>query len=129
MNSKFVEKLFGAGLLGILLSASCLVPSLRAQQSGATAKDALQKAYVDDRMAEGMAVEHKGTSPGFVVDPAWPLPLPYHWVIGDVGGIAVDKHDHIWVYHRPRSVGSTDSGIEGVEGAQPKGNPIIALGF
>jgi len=51
-----------------------------------------------------MAIEHKGTAPGFVLDPAWPQPLPHHWVIGDVGGIAVDKHDHIWVYHRPRSV-------------------------
>jgi hypothetical protein len=129
MISKIVEKTVLAGLLALLLSASCLVPSLRAQQSVATAKDALQKARAEDRMAEGMAVEHKGTSPGFVVDPAWPLPLPHHWVIGDVGGIAVDKHDHIWVYHRPRSVTSTDSGMQGAAGKDAKGNPISALGF
>jgi len=50
-------------------------------------------------------------------------------VIGDVGGIAVDKHDHIWVYHRPRSVSSTDSGMQGVAGLDAKGKPISALGF
>src|SRR3984957_8561671 len=108
MNSKFAKKIIWAGLLALLLSASCLVPSLRAQQSSANTKDALQKAHVDDRMGEGMAVEHKGASPGFVVDPAWPLPLPHHWVIGDVGGIAVDKQDHIWVYHPPLSVTPTE---------------------
>ncbi|HEX3376666.1 MAG TPA: hypothetical protein VHS29_07380 [Candidatus Acidoferrales bacterium] len=129
MNSNFVQKIIGAALLALMLGASSLAPSLRAQQSGTTAKDALQKAHVEDRMAEGMAIEHKGTSPGFVVDPAWPLPLPHHWVIGDVGGIAVDKHDHIWVYHRPRSVTSTDSGMQGAAGKDAKGNPISALGF
>jgi hypothetical protein len=106
-----------------------VVPIARAQQSTPTAKDALQKARVLDRLAEGMAVEHKGTSPGFVLDPAWPQPLPHHWVIGDVGGIAVDKHDHIWVFHRPRSVTSSDSGMQGAAGKDAKGNPISALGF
>ena len=71
-----------------------------------TAVEALQKARTVERLAEGMAVEKKGEAPGFVLDPAWPQPLPNNWVIGDVGGIAVDKHDQIWVYHRPRSVGS-----------------------
>ena len=85
---------------------SRLVPSLGAQQTATSATDALQKAHVLDRLAEAMAAEHKGTAPGFVLDPAWPQPLPHHWVIGDVGGITVDKHDHIWVYHRPRSVTS-----------------------
>ena len=76
-----------------------------------------------DRLAEGMAVEHKGNSPGFVLDPAWPQPLPHHWVIGDVGGIAVDKHDHIWVYHRPRSVTSTAiAGCKAQQATDAKGN-------
>ena len=129
MISKIIKNAVWAGLLAGAFSVSCLVPSLGAKQSAPTAKDALQKARVLDRMAEGMGVEHQGTSPGFVLDPAWPLPLPHHWVIGDVGGIAVDKHDHIWVYHRPRSVTSTDSGMQGAAGKDAKGNPISALGF
>jgi hypothetical protein len=64
-----------------------------------------------------------------VLDPAWPKPLPHNWIIGDVGGIYVDRHDHIWVYHRPRSLSSTDSGAQGEAGRDAKGNPISALGF
>jgi hypothetical protein len=93
-----------------------------------TAVEALQKARVNERLAEGMAVEKKGESPGFVLDPAWPQPLPNNWVIGDVGGIAVDKHDQIWVYHRPRSVGSQDSGMQGAAAKDAKGNAISVLG-
>ena len=33
------------------------------------------------------------------------------------------------MYHRPRSLGSTDSGTQGEAGKDAKGNPISALGF
>jgi len=33
--------------------------------------------------------------PRFVVDPFWPKPLPNRWVTGAVGGVCVDKQDHI----------------------------------
>ena len=42
-------------------------------------------------------------SPKFEVDPAWPLELPNNWILGQVGGLAVDSHDHIWVFQRPGS--------------------------
>ncbi len=129
MTSRILKNVVWAGMLAGVLSVSCFVPSAGAQQSATSAADALQKARVLDRLAEGMAVEQKGTSPGFVFDPAWPQPLPHHWVIGDVGGITVDKHDHIWVFHRPRSVSSTDSGMQGAAGKDAKGKPISALGF
>jgi DNA-binding beta-propeller fold protein YncE len=32
------------------------------------------------------------------------MPLPDNWVIGQIGGIAVDSRDHVWVLQRPRSV-------------------------
>jgi hypothetical protein len=35
--------------------------------------------------------------PRYEVDAAWPKPLPNSWLIGQVGGLAVDKHDHIWI--------------------------------
>ena len=99
-------------------------------QNSSTATQALQKAHVLERLTEAKATTHTGTAPSFVLDPAWPKPLPHHWIIGDVGGMYVDRHDHIWVYHRPRSLTSTtDSGMQGVEGKDAKGNPISAMGF
>jgi DNA-binding beta-propeller fold protein YncE len=38
--------------------------------------------------------------PSFQVDPLWPKPLPNHWLLGSVTGVAVDGQDHIWVVHR-----------------------------
>jgi DNA-binding beta-propeller fold protein YncE len=43
--------------------------------------------------------------PKYQVDPAWPKELPNNWIMGQVGGMAVDSHDHIWVLQRP----STDT--------------------
>src|SRR5262245_10600820 len=39
-------------------------------------------------------------APRFEVEPLWPKPLPNHWVLGSLGGIAVDDQDHIWVLNR-----------------------------
>jgi hypothetical protein len=41
--------------------------------------------------------------PRFEVDASWPQ-LPNNWVLGQVPGIAVDRHDHVWILHRPRTV-------------------------
>src|SRR5258708_12114015 len=129
MTSKIIKCVLWTGMFVSALSVSGAVTALSAQKAATSATDALQKARVLDRLAAAAPPEHKGIAPGFVLDPAWPQPLPHHWVIGDVGGIAVDKHDHIWVYHRPRSVTSTDSGMQGAAGKDAKGNPISALGF
>ena len=43
-------------------------------------------------------------APRFEVDPMWPKPLPNHWVIGSVIGVAVDASDHIWIIHREGSL-------------------------
>ena len=39
--------------------------------------------------------------PKFKVDASWPKELPNNWIMGQVGGMAVDRHDHIWVLQRP----------------------------
>ena len=44
------------------------------------------------------------------VDPAWPR-LPDDWLIGEVGGIAVDLDDNIWLVHRPRSLNADETGL------------------
>ncbi len=38
--------------------------------------------------------------PSLQVDPLWPKPLPNHWLLGSVTGVAVDAQDHIWIVHR-----------------------------
>ena len=52
--------------------------------------------------AEGAA--RSGGVPQFQVDPFWPKPLPNHWILGQVSGIATDKYDRIWVVHRPTTL-------------------------
>jgi DNA-binding beta-propeller fold protein YncE len=71
-----------------------------------------------------------GKTPGFVVDPAWPQPLPNNWILGQIGGLYVDPHDHIWVYNRPRTMTNEEAGLEGpVPGAvNEKGQPVNGLG-
>ncbi|HUI82546.1 MAG TPA: hypothetical protein VLY24_31705 [Bryobacteraceae bacterium] len=98
-------------------------------QSPNSAVEALQKAKVLERIAEATPATHNKNAPSFVLDPAWPKPLPHNWIVGDIGGIFVDRHDHIWVYHRPRSLGSTDSGMQSEAGKDAKGRPISPLGF
>ena len=48
--------------------------------------------------------------PVFKVDPYWPQPLPNDWLIGEVGGVAVDSRDHIWIVQRPGSLSEDDLG-------------------
>lgn len=59
--------------------------------------------------------------PDFLVAPRWPQPLPNNWIIGQVGGIAVDRHDNIWILQRARSLdnseaGATDAYVDPVTG-------------
>ena len=50
-------------------------------------------------------------APIFKVDPLWPKPLPNHWVLGSVTGVAVDARDHIWIIHRGAdSLGNNEKG-------------------
>ena len=40
--------------------------------------------------------------PQFEPDPLWSQALPNRWATGQVGGIAVDSHDHVWIFIVPR---------------------------
>jgi hypothetical protein len=121
--------LCGAGTLGAAIGLSQFAGALAAQ-TPATGVDALQKAKVLERLVEAIPPPPKGaTAPGFVLDPAWPKPLPHNWIIGDIGGLAVDRRDHIWIYHRPRALSSTDSGAQGPAGQNERGVPISPIGF
>ena len=57
---------------------------------------------------DGSAHESTDSIPSFIVDPFWPKPLPNQWLIGQVAGVAVDSRDHIWIVHRPKSLGEDE---------------------
>lgn len=46
------------------------------------------------------AAGFQAAAPSYEVDPLWPKPLPNHWLLGSVTGVAVDARDHVWVVHR-----------------------------
>ncbi len=86
-----------------------------------------------DRLSKKSSVYNSpGTAktPGFVVDPSWPQPLPNNWLLGQIGGLYVDQHDHVWVYNRPRTLTTDEAGLEGpVPGAaDEKGQPVSGIG-
>ena len=56
------------------------------------------------------ALAARAASPAFKVDPFWPKPLPHNWILGQVGGLAVDAQDQIWVLQRPRSLTDDEKG-------------------
>lgn len=68
--------------------------------------------------------------PDFRLDPAWPKPLPHHWVLGEVSGIAVDAADNVWVVQRPivRRPGGTARPAPPVIELDPAGNVVRAWG-
>jgi len=56
--------------------------------------------------------------PHYKVDPFWPKELPNNWIVGQIGGMAVDGNNHIWVLQRPRS--NTPDEI-GADPSSPRG--------
>jgi DNA-binding beta-propeller fold protein YncE len=51
-------------------------------------------------------------APKFEVDPAWPKPLPNHWLLGEVIGVSVDAQDHVWIVHRADSLTPAEAGAD-----------------
>ena len=60
----------------------------------------MKRALLVAVMLGSAAVESAQQVPSFQVDPFWPQPLPNHWLLGSVTGVAVDANDHVWVVHR-----------------------------
>jgi hypothetical protein len=91
------------------------------------ASQALERVGAISRMIERTlpSVPQGAAAPSFVIDPGWPKPLPNNWKLGQIGGLFVDQHDNIWVYHRPRSLNSNEAGALPPVSAD---QPISALG-
>ena len=54
------------------------------------------------------AARASGGVPVLQVDASWPPPLPNKWAIGQVSGIALGAQDHIWILHRPGTLGADE---------------------
>jgi hypothetical protein len=67
----------------------------------------------------------QGATPAFEVDRLWPKPLPNHWILGSVTGMAVDGRDHIWLVHR--GLDSLGRGNEAGLASSPQGSEYCCL--
>ena len=63
-------------------------------------------------MALAMVVQASADEPKFSIDTSWPKPLPNNWILGQIGGIFVDKDDNVWITQRPRTVNDRDKRAE-----------------
>ena len=82
---------------------------------------------LQQRAEAAAAVQTK--APAFEVDPFWPKPLPNHWILGNVIGVAVDARDHIYIVHRTQDQmfrGATEIGLKlGVSECCTPAPPVI----
>ena len=62
-------------------------------------------------LARHAGAQAKGRQvPQFEPDPLWSQTLPHKWVTGQVGGVAVDSHDDLWVFQRPATIPDGEKG-------------------
>ena len=70
---------------------------------GATQGFAADKGRGDGHR-DGHGGGRHGGAPRYTVDPHWPKPLPFQWIVGQVGGVAVDQDDNVWIVQRALSL-------------------------
>ena len=63
-------------------------------------------------MAPAAVAVAADAAPKFEIDTRWPKPLPNNWILGQIGGIFIDKADNVWIIQRPRSVNDRDKRAE-----------------
>ena len=64
------------------------------------------------------------TVPIFEYDPTFPKPMKEDWAIGPIGGMAVDRQDHLYVVQRPGSLASNER-FTGSDDTPPKADCCI----
>ena len=121
-----------ASLLSIALTAACADLGGRGagMEGEGDAAAALDRVGAIERLAErGIPrIPASGSAPSFVVDPGWPKALPNNWRVSQIGGLFVDQHDNIWVYHRPRALDASSAAGLGIAGTNENGVPVSGLG-
>ncbi len=61
-------------------------------------------------LTDRSAAASDSSGPRVEVDPFWPKPLPNNWLMGQAAGVATDRHDHVWVIQRPKSLTEDERG-------------------
>src|SRR5438128_4356142 len=61
-------------------------------------------------LTDRSAAASDSSAPRVEVDPFWPKPLPNNWLMGQAAGVATDRHDHVWVIQRPKSLTEDERG-------------------
>ncbi len=62
-------------------------------------------------IGSAIAADEKA-NPKFEIDASWPKPMPNNWILGQIGGIFIDKDDNVWISQRPRTVNERDKRAE-----------------
>src|SRR5215210_8833437 len=62
--------------------------------------------------------------PIFEYDPTFPKPLPENWAIGPIGGLAVDRQDHLYVVQRPGGLLANER-LSGADDSPPKADCCV----
>lgn len=92
----------------------------------ATAFTGLGFAHIHLEQVAHAAAEKSVKAPTFEVDPFWPKPLPNHWLLGNVIGVAVDSRDHVYIVHRNDKFAGTELGLKnGVSECCQPAPPVI----
>ena len=50
--------------------------------------------------------------PRYANDASWPKPFPNHWIMGQIGGLAIDRQDRIWVLQRALPYAVDEKGVK-----------------
>jgi hypothetical protein len=120
-----------SGKSGLLLALAILAAGVG--PAVAATANPLQNSGILDRLLLQTGVYNKSpgaVTPDFAADPTWPQLLPNNWLLGQVGGLYVDRHDHIWVLNRPRTMTNDEAGLEKAlpGAANAQGAPVNVLG-
>ena len=89
----------------------------RALMTGAWALLLASASMSPGLMQRAQAIEASEPVPTFAVDTNWPQ-IPNGWTLGLVSTISIDRHDNVWIIHRPSEVPASKT-------AAP---PVIELG-
>src|SRR5215213_576974 len=79
----------------------------------------------------GYSSEAQTRGPRYEVDINWPKPLPNRWVLGGLGGLCVDRNDHVFILNRQDVLeGELNAGVHApnIIEIDPAGNVVNSWG-
>ena len=84
--------------------------TVQATSSAVVQSDSNTADQITSNTTDQIESDELSVVPRYQVDAAWPGELPNNWILGQVAGISVDQHDHVWLVHRPRTLTAHEAG-------------------